>query len=61
VAVDQRGNDGFAREIYADGAGRRLALAGAANEGEALAFDEKRCVVDRRRAVSDEQPAAFEP
>jgi hypothetical protein len=60
VRVDDAGHHGLAGEIDALCSGRNGEGALAANLGDAVAFDHKGGVFDRRTAIAGDQACAFE-
>src|SRR5262245_22342849 len=62
VAVDvyHRRHDGFACQINAHGAGRKLKLTFTPNAGEPAGIDDERGVFDSGFAVAHDEPRTFE-
>ena len=60
VAIDQRGDDGLAREIDPACARRRLTLTARADPRQRVSLDDEGRVFNRTAPISRDQPCAFE-
>ena len=60
VGVDERGHDGFAVQVDADGPGRGLQLTFPANFQDLVVLDKKGGVLDGRAAIANDEAGAFE-